>query len=73
MKKLKPKNIKKGVRTVLSLLFLLVSHAGMQVAIAQPPPALPGQPDQAPLGGLAILAGAGGLYAVKKLRERNAE
>lgn len=36
-----------------------------------PPPALPGMPDQAPLGGLALLAAAGGAYAWRKLRNRD--
>ncbi|MCH8494093.1 MAG: hypothetical protein LAT57_00490 [Balneolales bacterium] len=37
---------------------------------APPPPALPGMPDQAPLGGLGLLAAAGGAYAWKKLRTK---
>ena len=32
---------------------------------------LPGMPDQAPLGGLSLLAAAGGAYAWNKLRQRN--
>ena len=41
-------------------------------ALAQtpPPPALPGMPDQAPVGGLGLLAAAGGAYAWKKLRTK---
>ena len=40
--------------------------------VAQPPPALPGSPDQAPIdGGLGALAAAGVAYAIKKLRDRN--
>lgn len=50
---------------ILVVLMLIVTTA----AIAQPPPpALPGMPDQAPLGGLGLLAAAGGAYAWKKLR-----
>jgi len=37
------------------------------------PPGLPDAPDQAPLGGLGILAAAGGAYAWKKLRNRSQE
>ncbi|MEQ9264146.1 MAG: hypothetical protein RLN81_02930 [Balneolaceae bacterium] len=34
-------------------------------------PGLPGDPAQAPIdGGLGLLAAAGGIYALKKLRER---
>lgn len=35
------------------------------------PPGLPGAPDQAPLGGLGLLAAAGGAYAWNKLRNKN--
>lgn len=35
------------------------------------PPMLPGEPEQAPIdGGLALLAAAGGGYAIKKLRDK---
>jgi len=34
------------------------------------PPGLPTAPDQAPLGGLGLLAAAGGAYAWKKLRKK---
>lgn len=37
-------------------------------------PGLPSSPDQAPIdGGLALLAAAGGAYALKKLRDRKNE
>jgi len=43
-----------------------------QSATAQAPPPPPGKPQQTPVdGGLAILAVAGGGYAIKKLREKN--
>lgn len=38
---------------------------------AQIPPNMPDDPGQAPLGGLGLLAAAGGAYALKKLRDRN--
>jgi hypothetical protein len=45
----------------------------IETVIAQPPPALPNAPNQAPIdGGLALLAAAGGAYAWKKLRNREA-
>lgn len=40
------------------------------VAFGQP--GLPDEPEQTPIdGGLGILAAAGGVYAIKKLRDRN--
>ncbi|HJN69729.1 MAG TPA: hypothetical protein QF602_09860 [Candidatus Marinimicrobia bacterium] len=38
------------------------------VVIAQP--SFPGEPDQAPIGGLGLLAAAGGALAVKKLMDK---
>ncbi|MCH8494281.1 MAG: hypothetical protein LAT57_01445 [Balneolales bacterium] len=38
--------------------------------LAAQPPGLPSPPDQAPLGGLGLLAAAGGAYAWKKLRHK---
>ena len=36
-----------------------------------PPPILPSEPAQNPIdGGLAVLAAAGGAYAIKKLRDK---
>lgn len=53
----------------LILLLALVVIAPVVMATGTPPPpALPGLPDQAPVGGLGLLAAAGGLYAWKKLR-----
>ena len=57
-------------RTALLLAIPLVLITGVELLMAQPP-GMPGSPEQAPLGGLAILAGAGGLYAAKKLRDRH--
>lgn len=60
------------------ILLLLVLFTGMLllpiVAMAQampPPPMLPTDPNQAPLGGLGLLAAAGGAYAWKKLRSKS--
>lgn len=54
---------------LLTLVFILIANG---VVLAQP--GLPGAPDQAPIdGGLGLLAAAGGAYAYKKLRNRNAE
>ena len=39
------------------------------VVIAQP--ALPGTPSQAPIGGLGLLAAAGGALAIKKLLDKH--
>ena len=41
-----------------------------ELLMAQPP-GLPSTPSQAPIdGGLALLAAAGGAYAIKKLRDK---
>lgn len=49
------------------LLLILTAHVYGQV----PAPMLPSEPSQAPIdGGLALLAAAGGGYAIKKLRDR---
>ena len=39
------------------------------VLIAQP--SFPGTPNQAPIGGLGLLAAAGGALAIKKLLDKN--
>ncbi|MCH8495023.1 MAG: hypothetical protein LAT57_05250 [Balneolales bacterium] len=46
---------------------LIIVLIGATIALAQPP-GLPDAPDQAPLGGLGLLAAAGGAYAWNKLR-----
>lgn len=48
---------------------LIIVLIGATVLLAQPP-GLPDAPNQAPLGGLGLLAAAGGAYAWKKLRNR---
>jgi hypothetical protein len=56
---------------VLFMLTLTLVFA--DAAFAQVPPMLPGAPNQAPIdGGLGLLAAAGGAYAWKKLRKREA-
>ena len=54
-----------GFVVFIGILMFVVPEA---IAQTPPPPALPGMPDQAPLGGLALLAAAGGAYAWRKLR-----
>lgn len=62
--------LKQLIRISLVTSFSVALSGILFEIMAQTPPMLPGSPDQAPLGGLAVLAGAGGLYAVKKLRDR---
>ena len=59
------KRIRWGLGSVLGMVLLLITALPAAV-IAQP--GLPSEPSQAPLGGLGYLAAAGGLYAVKKLK-----
>ncbi|SMO73397.1 PID-CTERM protein-sorting domain-containing protein [Gracilimonas mengyeensis] len=59
--------MKTTIYIVLSFVFSLLL---IQLLMAQPP-GLPQTPSQAPIdGGLALLAAAGGGYALKKLRDR---
>lgn len=54
---------------LLPLLALAITLFSTKPLFAQP--GLPGDPAQAPIdGGLGLLAAAGGIYALKKLRER---
>lgn len=53
-----------------AVVFILVTAVVSYAQTSPPPPMLPGMPDQAPLGGLSLLAAAGGAYAWKKLRQR---
>jgi hypothetical protein len=55
---------------VTAMALLLFAGAPEIAAQTPPPPALPGMPDQAPLGGISLLAAAGGAYAWLKLRNR---
>jgi len=56
--------------TILPIILVLRLFA-FDPLLAQSPPPPPSKPVQNPVdGGLALLAAAGGVYAVKKLRER---
>ncbi|MCH8494095.1 MAG: hypothetical protein LAT57_00500 [Balneolales bacterium] len=55
-----------AIASVMLLALMIVPELAAQ------PPGLPDAPDQAPLGGLGLLAAAGGAYAWKKLRDKNA-
>ena len=53
------------------LLILIVCLPDLIYSFQPPPPNLPSKPTQNPIdGGLAILGAAGGLYAIKKFRDR---
>ena len=52
--------------TVVSILTITKSVFAQPI----PPSFLSQSPQSVPLGGLGILVGAGGLYALKKLRDR---
>ena len=41
------------------------------ISIISAQPAFPGAPDQAPIGGLGLLAAAGGAMALKKFRDKH--
>ncbi|MEO1022692.1 MAG: hypothetical protein AAFW89_09110 [Bacteroidota bacterium] len=57
---------------ILCISVLMIFFGTLQTT-AQPP-ALPADPSQAPIdGGLGLLAAAGGVYALKKLRDRSLE
>ncbi|MCH8496015.1 MAG: hypothetical protein LAT57_10360 [Balneolales bacterium] len=58
------------VSSMAMLILCLSGSFELLMAQSPPPPALPGMPDQAPLGGLGLLAAAGGAYAWKKLRNK---
>lgn len=47
---------------------IIASASMLSTLLAQP--SLPSTPNQAPIGGLALLAAAGGALAVKKLLEK---
>jgi hypothetical protein len=58
------------MKPILLALALLGAVSTLQ-AQTPPPPVLPGQPAQAPIdGGLGLLAAAGGVYALRKLKKR---
>ncbi len=41
------------------------------ISVISAQPTFPGAPDQAPIGGLGLLAAAGGAMALKKLYDKN--
>ncbi|MDP5957368.1 MAG: hypothetical protein QF587_00780 [Candidatus Marinimicrobia bacterium] len=41
------------------------------ISIISAQPTFPGAPDQAPIGGLGLLAAAGGAMALKKFRDKH--
>ncbi len=43
------------------------------IVLAAAQPSFPSDPAQAPIGGLGLLAAAGGAWAVKKLRDKNSK
>jgi len=55
------------MKTKLYTLLLLLPLFSILVAS---PPSFPGAPNQGPIGGLGILAFAGGAMAYKKLRDK---
>lgn len=57
--------------TCYVLAIILIMPELLQGNDPPPPPMLPSEPAQNPIdGGLAVLAAAGGAYAVKKLRDK---
>jgi hypothetical protein len=51
--------------------FMLLPELAKGQGSKPPPPMLPAEPAQSPIdGGLAVLAAAGGAYAIKKLRDK---
>ena len=57
---------------LISLLWILILLIILNTPeVSAQPPGMPSAPSQAPIdGGLGILAAAGGLYALKKLKSR---
>jgi hypothetical protein len=56
---------------ILLLVVVAALLLGFQDLLAQPPPALPVNPEQSPIdGGLSVVALAGGAYALKKLKAK---
>ena len=59
---------------IIYVMAAIVAVVAVMVLFAEPvfsqPPPPPEKPEQVPLGGLALLAVAGGGYAIKKLRDR---
>jgi uncharacterized integral membrane protein len=67
------KRMKKIYQNIAVFAVMMVITLVFADLLMAQPPGLPGAPDQAPLGGLALLAAAGGAYAWKKLRNQNQE
>lgn len=56
---------------IIAIILLLAWLFLPELSVAQTPPTLPAKPTQNPVdGGLALLAAAGGAYAINKLRNR---
>ena len=64
--------MKRLVPITLTLLFILLM-LGVTLAVAQDPPVVfPNDPEQTPIdGGLIWLLIGGGVYGIKKLKDRN--
>lgn len=61
----------KNLIIFIALAVLIIIFAPEMSFSQNLPPMLPGEPEQAPIdGGLALLAAAGGGYAIKKLRDK---
>jgi len=61
------------MKTTLTFIFALTIVLIFS-ALVMAQPGLPGPPAQAPIdGGLGLLAAGGGIYAWKKLKNRNSE
>lgn len=56
------------MKRLLTLFTLFILTSFPTILLAQP--GLPDGPEQTPLGGIELLAAAGGAYAIKKLKER---
>ena len=64
------------MKKLILILFLGMSLLTVTRVFSQPPPppSFPDKPQQTPIdGGLALLAAAGGGYAIKKLREKKSQ
>ncbi len=61
--------MKKKYLFITFVIIMVVLALNSTLSVAQP--TLPSAPDQAPIdGGLALLAAAGGAYALRKLRNK---
>jgi len=71
--KLRKSQLFKFAMNMAMMIFMLVFFHDSLFAQGVPgPPVFPGTPDPAPIdGGIGLLAAAGGVYAIKKLRDKN--